>query len=723
MESDQLICARGLTGDKPYLLSGADDKSIKIWDYQTKACIQTLEGHSNNVCSVLFHPRLPVLVSASEDGTVRIWHATTYRAETTLNYGLERAWSIAAAQESNGLAIGYDEGTVLIKLGHDAPVASLDTHTGKLVSACNNDIQSVSLKGVAADHTDGEKLNLVMKDMGSCEIFPQIIQHNCNGRFLVICGDGEYIIYTSQALRNKAFGQALDFAWSVVGTGDFAIRESLSRIKIFKNFQEGPTIKPPMSVSEAIFGGACLAVRSADCICFFDWSEGNFICKIDVAPTAIYWNETQEIVLLVCEDQGFVLKYMKDLVEKAVSLGSVAPDVGVPGAFEPEHEISGTIEKGQWIGDCFIFSNGHGRLSYFVGGNTMTLCHLDQQSTGPLFMLGYLPREDRAYFMDRSRNVVSYRALLSVLQYQTAVVRCDFDAANAILPAIPESEHSSVARFLEAQGYKDVALQVSKDKDHKFDLALELGKLNEATTLLDEMPCHLKDTTDSMTKWKRLGDLALSSCDLKLAERCARNAKDLAGLLMLYTASGNRNGVSALAHDAINQGKFNVAFVSFFILGHVENCYDLLVTTNRVPEAALFARTFLPSHISRAVALWREDLKQVSERAASALADPSAYPNLFPDLEWALKVEDVFKKNRGILVSASTYQTAKDDLDLDLISLMKSQQASTRSDDEKLTPTESIQDDASKLVLKHQVASDHEADAILNDDFVDDDDW
>ena len=89
--------------------------------------IQTLEGHSNNVCSVLFHPRLPVLISASEDGTVRIWHSMTYRAETTLNYGLERAWSLATARESNELAIGYDEGTVLIKLGHDAPVASLDT--------------------------------------------------------------------------------------------------------------------------------------------------------------------------------------------------------------------------------------------------------------------------------------------------------------------------------------------------------------------------------------------------------------------------------------------------------------------------------------------------------------------------------------------------------------------------------------------------------------------
>merc|ERR1712176_789677 len=120
----------------------------------------------------------------------------------------------------------------------------------------------------------------------------------------------------------------------------------------------------------------------------------------------------------------------------------------------------------------------------------MTLTHLDQHGARPLFMLGYLPKEDYVYFMDRSRNIVSYRVLLSVLQYQTAVVRCDFDAANTILPAIPESEHSSVARFLEAQGYKEVALQVSKDKDHRFDLALELGKLNEATKLLDETPCH-----------------------------------------------------------------------------------------------------------------------------------------------------------------------------------------------------------------------------------------
>jgi WD40 repeat protein len=54
---------------------------IKIWDYQTKACIATLEGHTNNVSAVAFHPQLPVIISGSEDGTARIWHASTYRLE------------------------------------------------------------------------------------------------------------------------------------------------------------------------------------------------------------------------------------------------------------------------------------------------------------------------------------------------------------------------------------------------------------------------------------------------------------------------------------------------------------------------------------------------------------------------------------------------------------------------------------------------------------------
>lgn len=74
----------------------------------------------------LFHPELPIIITGSEDGVVKFWHSVTYKLETTLNYNLERVWSIDIGKEnSNIIAIGYDEGTVVIKIGSDEPVVSM----------------------------------------------------------------------------------------------------------------------------------------------------------------------------------------------------------------------------------------------------------------------------------------------------------------------------------------------------------------------------------------------------------------------------------------------------------------------------------------------------------------------------------------------------------------------------------------------------------------------
>ena len=42
-----------------------------------------------------------------------------------------------------------------------------------------------------------------------------------------------------------------------------------------------------MSSAEGLHGGACLGVRGSDSIVFFDWDEGEFIRKIDVAPQQV----------------------------------------------------------------------------------------------------------------------------------------------------------------------------------------------------------------------------------------------------------------------------------------------------------------------------------------------------------------------------------------------------------------------------------------------------
>ena len=90
-------------------------RTVKIWDYTTKSLIATLEGHTSNVSFACYHPELPVIISGSEDGTVKIWHANTYRLEQSLNYGLERAWCVSYQSGKQGVAVGFDDGAVVVR--------------------------------------------------------------------------------------------------------------------------------------------------------------------------------------------------------------------------------------------------------------------------------------------------------------------------------------------------------------------------------------------------------------------------------------------------------------------------------------------------------------------------------------------------------------------------------------------------------------------------------
>lgn len=693
------------SGDKPYILSGADDRTVKIWDYQTKSIVHSLEGHTHNVCSVMFHPKLPIIASASEDGTVRIWQSTTYRAETTLNYGMERAWALAASPDSNKLAIGFDEGCVCIELGSDDPVASMDA-TGKVVWATNNEIKTATVRGVAGSGEealpDGERLPIIPRDLGSCELFPQKLKHNCNGRFVAVCGDGEFIIYTAQALRNKAFGQALDFVWSGNETGDYAIRETINRVKIFKNFKEAQTVVPATTAAEGLFGGHMIGVKASDgAILFYDWDSGTFVRKVDVMPKEVYWSDSGNMVLVACEGSAYVLSFNAEVTSQAIAMGQVSPEDGIDGSFDLVYEISDTISSGKWVGDCFIYVNSNGRLCYSVGGQIETLVHLDTSTGGATqhSILGYLAKEDRIYLIDKSLNVVSYKIMLAVLQYQTAVMRGDFDSANDLLPSIPVEEYTKVARFLESQGFKEEALAVTQDSDHKFDLSLELGHVDTAHQILLETPNEDKESTDTQAKWKRLSDAALKDTNLELCESASISSNDFSGLLLLYSATGNLNGMERLATMAQEAGKTNVAFVAHFLTGNVESCAEILIATKRLPEAAFFVRTYLPSKIDEVATLWKEDLATVSATASKALAIPKENADLFPDMEIALQVEQMFLAQRETTkitgIPAKDYMTAKDDLNLNLIELIKARTQpvveGAEEKTEETVPTEPVQ--------------------------------
>eukprot|EP01051_Picozoa_sp_SAG22_P012893 SAG22_NODE_1385_length_4533_cov_11.714253_3_plen_253_part_01 len=196
-----------------------------------------------------------------------------------------------------------------------------------------------------------------------------------------------------------------------------------------------------------------------------------------------------------------------------------------------------------------------------------------------------------------------------------------------------------VAKFLESQGRKEMALELATDIDYKFELAISLSRLEIAYEIAAEKHSNGIDVT---SKWRQLADLSLVACKVDLAEECMLKAGDLAGLVLLYSSMGKKDGMLEVAAKAKAAGKTNVAFMCFFLCGQTEACVDLLCQTNRVPEAALFARTYAPSLIGKVLPLWRKELADAEQpKLADALADPNEYANLFPNWETALLAEQL----------------------------------------------------------------------------------
>ncbi|RVE64372.1 hypothetical protein OJAV_G00125350 [Oryzias javanicus] len=641
-------------GDKPYLISGADDHLIKIWDYQNKTCVQTLEGHTQNVTGVSFHPELPVILTGSEDGTVRVWHSNTYRLENSLNYGMDRVWCICGRPGSNYVAVGFDEGSIIIKLGREEPAMSMDS-SGKVMWARHSEVQQASLRTLGdTEVQDGERLPLGVKDMGSCETFDSTNAHPntapletyvrivpLSEEFVVVCGDGEFIIYTAMALRSKSFGSAEEFVWAH-DSSQYATRENINGVKIFKNFKLKKTFKPSFG-AEAIFGGFLLGVRSNNGLAFYDWENVQLIRRIEIQPKHIFWSESGELLCIATDESFFLLRFLPEQISAAQGANDKMTEDGIEDAFEVLGEVQEVVKTGLWVGDCFIYTSSLNRLNYYVGGEIITIAHMDRI----MYLLGYIPKDNRLYLGDKELNIVSFSLLVSALDYQTAVMRKDFSTADKVLPTIPKDQRTRVARFLEKQGYRAQALAVSTDPEHKFELALQLGDLTTARQLALE--------AESQQKWKQLAELATAKCQLSLAQECLHQARDYGGLLLLATTSGNVEMVGKLAEGAEGDGRTNVAFLSYFIQGRLEKCLDLLIDTNRLPEAAFLARAYMPSQVSRVVKLWKESLSKVNKKAADALADPAEYSNLFPEIQQALLAEQYLKETHVRVRASAEY--------------------------------------------------------------------
>jgi WD40 repeat protein len=94
--------------------SGSGDSTVRVWDVQTGQCQHTLEGHLGLVHSVVFSPDGSRAASGSGDSTVRVWDVQTGQCQHTLEGHSGSVYIVAFSPDGSRVASGSYDKTVRV---------------------------------------------------------------------------------------------------------------------------------------------------------------------------------------------------------------------------------------------------------------------------------------------------------------------------------------------------------------------------------------------------------------------------------------------------------------------------------------------------------------------------------------------------------------------------------------------------------------------------------
>lgn len=262
-----------ISPDGQFLVSGSDDKTIKIWDINEEEEIYTLTGHSASVISVAFSPDGETLASASANQTIRLWNFNT-RQEIKALLGHSKPITCVAFHKKNN--------SVLFSGSLDATISVWNIETSQITHTHTTHTNGVTCLAV---HPNGKNLASGGHD---CTVIVwsnyTLAGHSAPVLCVAISPDGQTLVSGSQDKKIKVWnlnnGELLRTltghsaaVYSLVISPDGQTLVSGSEDKTIKiwNLETGEEIKTlaqnlaPITSLAISFDGQFLASVSQDC--------------------------------------------------------------------------------------------------------------------------------------------------------------------------------------------------------------------------------------------------------------------------------------------------------------------------------------------------------------------------------------------------------------------------------------------------------------------------
>ncbi|MCT7984344.1 hypothetical protein NG796_13655 [Laspinema sp. A4] len=187
VEHQKAVRTLAIDPDGNFLVSGSNDKTVKIWEISTGNLIKTGIGHTGSAIALAISPNGELFASGSGDNTIKLWELKTGKLRFTLRG--HTGWV-------NALAF-HPKGNMLVSGGADKTIALWNLDTQELIGTFyghTSTVRSISINPQGNTLVSGGNDNMIkIRNLLTGELLHTLTDHTGSVCSVAISPDGNLL--------------------------------------------------------------------------------------------------------------------------------------------------------------------------------------------------------------------------------------------------------------------------------------------------------------------------------------------------------------------------------------------------------------------------------------------------------------------------------------------------------------------------------------------------